>query len=182
MIVRGAELDFQELQSRIKDAAESAFREVRSRYPNEEFCGYGLYSDPDAITVCPAVNACAHLEKVIADDPDDEEYYRWSPGEWNHEFEGAGYFREISSSLANEVKGIKSPEEHRRFKQQLYECCVTVLEDIKRDRFFSDMGESGVLVFTVSDAENESECDWIDCLNRMVLAVRFRNWFGASSV
>ena len=47
---------------------------MRSRYPNEEFCGYALYSDADAITVCPSVNDRAHLEKVTAIDPDDAEY------------------------------------------------------------------------------------------------------------
>jgi hypothetical protein len=54
---------------------------------------------------------------------------------------------------------------------------VTALEDMKKDGVFREMGESGVLVFTVSDAENEAECDWIDRLNRSKLAVRFRDWF-----
>ena len=176
-----AKLDFPELRSRIKEAAESAFAQVRSRNPNEEFCGYALYSDPDASTVCPAVNTRTHLEKMIAKDPDDAVYYRWSPGEWNHEFEGAEYFKEISDLLGDEVRRIESPEEHKRFKQQVYEYCVRALEDMKRETFFSDLDESGVLVFTVSDATNESERDWIDRLNSKELAQNFRDWIGSSS-
>jgi len=155
--------------------------QVRRRNPNEEFCGYALYSDPDAITVCPAVNTRAHLEKMIANDPDDAVYYRWSPGEWNHEFEGAEYFKGIPSSLANEVNGIESPEEYKRFKQQVYECCVNTLEEMKREGFFSDLGESGVLVFAISDATNESEADWIDRLNSKELAQNFRDWIASLS-
>jgi hypothetical protein len=171
-------LDIQELRSKIKDAATSAFSLVRSRHPNQQFCGYALYSDPDAVTVCPSVNTSAHLEKMIATDPDDAEYYRWSPAEWSHEFEGAEYFTEISKALANQVKGIVSSEEHKIFKLKLYECCVSVLESMKNEGFFIDIKDSGVLVFTVSDEINGLECDWIDRLNRIELAEKFRMWVG----
>lgn len=42
---------------------------------------------------------------MIVNDPGDAEYYRWSSGEWNHEFEGAEFFQEISNSLASQVNG-----------------------------------------------------------------------------
>jgi len=169
-------LDSQGLEEKIRRAAESAFKQVRSRHPDEEFCGYALYSDADAITVCPSVNSRAHLEQMIANDPGDAEYYRWSPAEWNHEFEGAEHFQEISNYLRAEVKAIKSPEEHNGFKQQVYETCVNVLEDLKQAGFFSDLNESGVLVFAISDGDNESEVDWISRLNAPELAEQFRNW------
>jgi hypothetical protein len=92
---------------------------VRSRYPNEELCGYALYSDADAITVWPSVNDRAHLEKVTAIDPDDAEYYRWSPAEWSHEFERAEYFQKISVSLIDDAKGLRSPQGREQFKASI---------------------------------------------------------------
>nr|WP_229087862.1 DUF4303 domain-containing protein [Brevibacillus sp. M2.1A] len=90
-------MDFQVLQLKIEAAAKAAFEQVRNKYAGQSFCGYALYSDSDAITVCPAVNSTDHLNKMIAEDPDDAIYYRWSPGEWDHEFEGAECFKYIQS-------------------------------------------------------------------------------------
>lgn len=128
-------MDLQELHSQIKAASKQAFSLVRSRYPNEEFCGYALYSDSDAITVCPSTNTRSHLESMIDSDPGDAEYYRWSPAEWSYEFEGAEYFDQVSKALYEQVKGIKSPEEHSRLKNAVYECCVAVLEELKVEEF-----------------------------------------------
>src|SRR5215510_10648506 len=119
---RVRKMNLQELHSKIKAASKQAFGLVRSRYPNENFCGYALYSDSDAITVCPSVNTRHQLERMIDQDPGDAEYYRWSPAEWNHEFEGAEYFDEVSKALAEEVKVIKSIEERSRLKTDVYEC------------------------------------------------------------
>ncbi|BAH46871.1 MULTISPECIES: DUF4303 domain-containing protein [Brevibacillus] len=171
-------MDFQVLQLKIEAAARAAFEQVRNKYAGQSFCGYALYSDSDAITVCPAVNSTDHLNKMIAGDPDDAIYYRWSPGEWDHEFEGAECFKDISNLLYNEVMSMQSAERHRDYKEKVYECCVAALESLKKEGFFSDMSESGVLVFTVSDDTNALECDWIARLNRNELAQEFQNWIG----
>nr|WP_026264107.1 DUF4303 domain-containing protein [Paenibacillus terrigena] len=172
-------MDFQLLQAKIKAAAMDAFERVRNQYPGQSFCGYALYSDADAITVCPAVNSTDNLNNMIAGDPEDAIYYRWSPGEWDHEFEGAEYFAEISSLLFNEVKGMKSVARVRQFKEKVYECCVAALDSLNEEGFFFDLNESGVLVFTVSDATNALECDWIARLNRNELALEFQNWISS---
>jgi len=136
-------LNAQELHLKIVAATKSAFTQVRARYPNAEFCGYALYSDPDAITICPAANTCSHLEKMIFQDPSDAKYYRWSPGEWDHEFEGSEHFSEISKHLYDEAKKITSPHEHKLFKQKIYECCVDALESIKEEGFLMTLVNLG---------------------------------------
>ncbi|WP_152395859.1 DUF4303 domain-containing protein [Paenibacillus guangzhouensis] len=171
-------MDFQVLQLKIEAAAKASFEQVRNKYSGQSFCGYALYSDSDAITVCPAVNSIDHLNKMIAGDPDDAIYYRWSPGEWDHEFEGAEFFKDISNLLYSEVMSIQSTERHRGYKEKVYECCVAALDTLKKEGFFSDMSESGVLVFTVSDDTHALECDWIARLNRKELAEEFHNWIG----
>ena len=179
--IRHTKMDLQELHSQIRIASKQAFSLVRSLYPNEKFCGYALYSDADAITVCLSANTRSHLESMIAKDPGDAEYYRWSPAEWNHEFEGAEYFDQVSKALYEEVKGVKSIEEHSRLKNDVYECCVAVLEELKIDGFFNDLDETGVLVFSISDSSNDLESSWIERLNRPEMAARFRMWKGTLS-
>lgn len=172
-------MDFNELRSKIEIDASKAFLAVRRKFPNQVFCGYALYSDPDAVTVAPAVNSIGHLQKMTNDDPDDAAYYRWSPGEWDHEFEGAEYFKEISTLLRNEASKANSQAEREVFRQDVYECCVAVLKSMKSKGFFSDMDESGVLVFAISDGESDLEGDWIARLNRHDLAEEFRDWIAS---
>lgn len=169
-------MDFDDLRSKIEQAASEAFLAVRRKFPSQIFCGYALYSDPDAVTVAPAVNSVDHLKKMVGDDPGDAVYYRWSPGEWDHEFEGAEYFKDISILLNNEARKIDSEAKREVFRERVYECCVAVLESMKSKGFFSDMDETGVLVFTISDGESDLESDWIARLNRRELSEEFRNW------
>ena len=172
----GVNRKFEELRAKIELAASRAFSVVRKRYPSQAFGGYALYSDPDAVTVAPSVNSVGHLQKMISGDPDDAVYYRWSPGEWDHEFEGAEFFKDISASLRNEAQKIDSEGKREAFRASVYECCVAALESMKSKGFFSDMDDTGVLVFTISDAEDALESDWIARLNRPDLAKEFKDW------
>jgi hypothetical protein len=169
-------MDFDDLRSKIEQAASEAFLAVRRKFPSQIFCGYALYSDPDAVTVAPAVNSVGHLQKMVGDDPGDAVYYRWSPGEWDHEFEGAEYFKDISILLNNEARKLDTETKREVFRERVYECCVAVLESMKSKGFFSDMDETGVLVFNISDGESDLESDWIARLNRRELSEEFRNW------
>lgn len=175
----GMVMNLDELFAKIELAASQAFLLVRKKYPGQDFCGYALCLDPDAVTVAPSVNSVGHLQKMIGDDPDDAVYYRWSPGEWDHEFEGAEFFKGISASLRNEAKKIDSEDKREAFRSRVYECCVAALESLRSKGFFSDMNDAGVLVFTISDAENALESDWIARLNRPDLAEEFRGWIAS---
>ncbi|CBJ40813.1 conserved hypothethical protein (plasmid) [Ralstonia solanacearum CMR15] len=168
-------MDFKGLEAKIEAAAAEAFERVRGRYPGRNFCGYALYSDPGGITVCPAVNSCDHLKGVVAEDPDDAIYYRWSPGEWDHEYEGSECFAEICEMLRKEAAGLGSVDVDQ-FKGNVYECCVAALESLKGKGFFSDMAESGVVVFSISDGESDLERGWAARLNDTELAEEFSKW------
>jgi len=160
----------------IKEAAIAAFKSVRQQEPELKFCGYGLYSDTDAVTVCPAQNSCSHLNKMVSDDPDDKEYYRWSTGEWSHESKGVEFFCEISTYLRSEAKLIDSTNEYEQFKLDVYQSCVLALKSLKEEGFFSDMESNGVVVFTVSDSINSRESEWIELLNNNEASQEFNEW------
>ena len=161
---------------KIKEAAIEAFNSVRQEQPDINFCAYGLYSDTDAITICPAQNSCIHLNKMIENDPDDKEYYRWSPSEWSHESKGGESFNEISTYLRSEAKLIDSTNEYEQFKLDVYQSCVLALKSLKEEGFFSDMESNGVVVFTVSDSINNRESEWIELLNNNEASQEFNEW------
>ncbi|AST30107.1 DUF4303 domain-containing protein [Ralstonia pseudosolanacearum] len=168
-------MNLKELESRIEIAAAEAFGKIRRLYPGQNFCGYALYSDPDGVTVCSAVNSSDHLKEVVAEDPDDTIYYRWSPAEWDHEYEGSEFFAEICEMLRREAAGL-DPVDMDRFRGNVYACCVAALESLKGKGFFSDMDESGVVVFSISDGESDLEREWAARLNEKELAEEFSKW------
>ncbi|MHA6825513.1 DUF4303 domain-containing protein [Ralstonia pseudosolanacearum] len=168
-------MDLRDLERKIEVAAAEAFEQIREKYPGRNFCGYALYSDSDGVAVCSAVNSCDHLKRVIAEDPCDEVYYRWSPGEWDHEYEGSEFFAEICEMLRRAATGL-GPVDMDRFKGNVYACCVAALESLKGKGFFSDMDESGVVVFSISDGESDMEREWAARLNDKELAEEFSKW------
>lgn len=170
-------MDKQLVVEKIKEAAIKAFKSVREQEPELRFCGYGLYSDTDAITVCPAQNSCIHLVKMTDNDPDDKAYYRWSPGEWSHESKGIEFFNEISTYLRAQAKLIESTKEYEQFRSDVYQSCVLVLKELKEEGFFSDIDDNnGVIVFTVSDTINSNEYEWIALLNNDEASQEFSEW------
>jgi hypothetical protein len=169
-------LDKKFVIEKIKEAAIEAFNSVRQEQPDINFCAYGLYSDTDAITICPAQNSCIHLNKMIENDPDDKEYYRWSPSEWSHESKGGESFNEISTYLRAKSKLIKSSDEYDQFKFDVYQSCILALKSLKDEGFFCDMDRNGVIVFTISDAINSNEHEWIELLNSNDASQQFNEW------
>lgn len=166
-----------QLKENIKVAAVAAFSFVRAHYPDEKLCGYALYSDADAITVCPSVNTVGNLQKHLAEGfPEDAEYFRWSPAEWMYEYVGAENFAEISEMLSDLQRGITDPDEFSRFKQTVYESAVVALEELRAENFFNDLGAEGVVVFAISDGDSPGRVEWISRLNSADLAARYEGW------
>jgi hypothetical protein len=171
------QMDFDKLSHEIETAARSCFLMLIEQNPGKIFCGFALYSDAAALTVCPAMNSLSNLMKSVECDPDDAVYYRWSVGEWDHEFDGNAFFSGISASLREEGGKIAPAVERRHFSINVYEACVSALERMKNDRFFQSHGRQATVVFSVSDATIKAEPLWIARLNDRASASEFRKWF-----
>ncbi|NRD71843.1 DUF4303 domain-containing protein [Shewanella sp. VB17] len=170
-------MDFDTLRSEIEEASQKCFSALKHKYSEDDFCGYSLYSDSSAMSISPALNSKKHFDLMCADDPEDSTYYRWSPGEWAYESEGAEFFQEISKQLIDESKKIKNQEQFINFKANVYEACVQSLENLSSIGFLNNREEDSVIVFTVSDSEDpEEEVKWIERLNKKELSDEFTNW------
>ncbi len=173
-------MDYKALKDDIKLATKQCFSELQKKYPNDNVCGYALYSDSDATSVSPAMNTLAHLQELQAEDPDDKAYYKWSPGEWAHEFEGAEFFSAISKALFEEAKSIIATEKLIAFRKNVYEACVSGLEELLKEGVFPRGAEEFVLVFTLSDSEvPDDEIQWIKRLNTEKNANEFESWINS---
>ncbi len=169
-------MDIQLLKNMIENATRQAFDGVRLRHPDQTFCGYALYSDLDAVTVCPAVNSLQNLEKRIASDPADAAFYKWNPGEWDHDFEGAEHFQHICRILQEEVHATQSTEAHEELKDKVYETCVLALNNLKHSGYFHSNNDTVILVFTVTNGEAQRETRWVSQLNSDEVSDEFIRW------
>ncbi|MGW3498019.1 DUF4303 domain-containing protein [Streptomyces sp. NPDC001020] len=145
-------------------AARSAFTRLAEAFGGTECCGYALYSDAAAMTVCCAVNTRDHLARSQAADPDDAEYYRWSPAEWAHEGAGHEYFTEVNRHLLTRSMSLGSLD-LCQWRESAYEACVVTLETLLAENIL-ERDDDTVVVFAVSDhTDAEREADWIRRLN-----------------
>jgi len=170
-------MNFEQLKIDLEEACEKCFTALRAKYTNEMICGYALYSDAGAMSISPALNSKRHLEEVCSDDPGDAIYYKWSPGEWAYEFDGAEFFEEISISLREEINKLDGQNQFSEFRANVYEACVASLEGLLNRGFFAQDSEDNIIVFTISDAdEPENEIKWIKRLNGKKQSSEFAGW------
>lgn len=136
----------------IEAAARTAFTELVVRSGKERIYAFALYSDEDAVTLCPAANTLEYLEKEA--DPDDRAYYIFEPAEWKYEMEGAAAaFNAISRQLWQ-----INQEQQNHFGEQLKDICVNVLLRLRNEGFFDTAaGREVFLLYHVSDHDRDPE-------------------------
>jgi hypothetical protein len=152
--------DFKLFESLVKKGAKQAFNFVRANHPSEKLIGYGLYSDLDAMTICPSVNSESYLNEQVEDDPEYIDCYKWCTSEWAYEFEGSHFFDEAIEML--------SFQESEYFREKIYECGVNVLKELDSEGFFDQANtrKDIVLCFEVFDIDDiDLEASWIEALN-----------------
>ncbi|SEK42373.1 DUF4303 domain-containing protein [Nonomuraea pusilla] len=156
-------------------AARNAFTDLVGPARSARHCGYALYSDAAATSVGCAVNTRAHLARAQATDPEDAEYYRWTPGEWALEGFGHEHFADLNRRLLDLSSGARSSELTTR-RGDVFEACVATLEALLAEGVLVPAPDT-VVVFAVSDHEDPArESEWIRRLNPPSLARRFALW------
>lgn len=169
-------MDFNKLREEIENTSEQCFAALREKYSKDNICSYALYSDAGAMSISPAINTKNNLIEMCKDDPEDCVYYKWTPAEWDHEFEGAKYFEDISQKLQEESKKLDTLEEFTAFRNHVYKACLESLKNLVENGFFSKEADY-IIVFTISDAEDfESEIKWVEQLNNEKNVKEFSNW------
>ena len=160
-------MNFEILKQKIENATKKAFTEMYEKYGADDIYAFALYSDEDAMTVCPSTNTLKYLENA---DQDDLVYYKFAPAEWKYEMKGAEKdFNEICSDLRDELDKIKDDEEWFYRNQKLvFNTCIDVLEKLKNENFFKNIiGKEIFLTFTVSDYDFEEKDDFKEIITRL---------------
>ncbi|MFG2629794.1 DUF4303 domain-containing protein [Streptomyces sp. NPDC048473] len=171
------------LRVEVERVARAAFVGLLSARPAADYCGYALYSDAGAMTVCCAANTRSHLTRLRAEDPAEAEYYEWTPAEWAMEGVAAEQFASICRRLRAAGPHADGAE-FTRFRDTVYDACVAALESLVAAGIFGPSTDH-VVVFTVSDpddADPAHESEWIRRLNPPDHADRFARWREAAPV
>lgn len=120
-----------------------------------------------------AINTKTHLEQY--QESDDPIYYKWSPEEWEFSSEGEDVFRTISQELTRESLSEQSDKKHSAFVESVFKCCVESLKELKKEGLFNDSPDA-VIMFSVFDYDEDTECERIEQLNTIELSEEFCNW------
>lgn len=151
-----AAFDFATLEATIIRACRAAFEDVAAAHPNEAVCAFALYSDEDAMTVCPSFDLVSRRDARLAKHADDPDVYTFETAEWALEAFGArDAFRDICTTVRTHVMQLDD-DDAASFKAQLFETCIRTLERLRAEGAFD--GYPGLLLrFTVSDTDVEAK-------------------------
>ncbi|MFJ3221010.1 DUF4303 domain-containing protein [Kitasatospora sp. NPDC086801] len=170
------------LRAEVERAARAAFAGLLDARPAADYCGFALYSDAGAMTVCCAANTVSHLARLRAEDPAEAAYYEWTPAEWAMEGVAAERFASICRRLYAAGPDDDGAE-FTRFRDTVYDACVGALESLVAAGTFGP-GTDHVVVFAVSDPDDEDharQTEWIRRLNPPGQADRFARWLETAS-
>jgi hypothetical protein len=149
--------NFEALEKKILAACKQAFRDVHKKFPRETICAFALYSDQDAMTVCPAFDLVSALEKRQLGDPESASLHKFAPPEWKLEMFGAdAAFTRICTTVRE--YGMAHPKELPSFKKRLFETCLRVLEQLRASHPIARRPEV-LITFAVSDTDPKAAAE-----------------------
>lgn len=153
------DFDFDQLCADIVAAAWEALQEVSTARPDEDLCGFALYSDSGAMTVCPSMCTTRFLATTLRESPDEYLVFKYSPSEWPLEGIGADeafgdICRKVRTHLFDEIGDDR--EAFRAFRMCLMETCIRAQEQLRRT-YSGVLPEDFLLLVTISDDDEPAE-------------------------
>ena len=170
------EFDFQSLKKKIEFATKKCLMENKEKY-GSDICAFALISDDGAMTVVPFTNTHTHLKKMQLEDLAYEDDYEFNPSEWLTDDGANDEFSEICKILRTEEE--KENLDFAKFKNELFETCVEVLQDLRREKAFFEILQKDILVmFDISDTDESEErlIEWFKSTNTVENGKRFEKW------
>ena len=170
-----AVFDVQCFQQDLAAAARAALAEVAARAPHDPIRAFALYTDSGAMTVCPAMAPASYFARIAEEEPDDVDYYRFTPAEWPYEAEGAqAEFWALCSQLRAHLKRL-SPDGFEPFKARLLDTCEQCVRALRDEH--DPSADFLWLVAVSDDTEPASVCvPRVQRLNAPLIAQAFAAW------
>ena len=174
---------FDQIRLQIRDAARAVFAEVQQQHPDEEFYAFALYTDGDAITVCPAANSEEALQRKVnqrnESDPAELRYLRWAIAEWEYETAGAERFQTVCDQLRECRLQGDMTKDITAFSRQLQATMISALRDLDMESLFGSANRRDKVVLFVSTSDSadaqQVETQSAHKLNPQPVYRRFRN-------
>jgi len=171
-----AALNPDRLRPVLKDAVRGTFRDLKSRYPDERFYAFALYTAGEAEYVLPTANteeglrrrAEGYVRRGYAPPETGAASLRWNPADWAYHLEGdEPYFGEVERLL------MQAPEPHdlegdtyRARVDGVFETCLAALEELDAEGLFGRGEERQAIVINLLKGDQSNE-EMLECAKRL---------------
>ncbi len=170
-------MDFTVLKQNLKEVTKKAFLENLNKY-GKDICGFALVSDDGAMTVVPFTNTLSHLQKMQAEDPKYKEVYEFEPAEWLSSDGANEEVNQICQLLHTAIEKLEGAD-FDQFKNELFETCVIVLEELQTEKFFGTTLQKDIpIIFSISDTDEPKEnlIAWNKRTNSLAMSKSYENY------
>lgn len=163
--------DFENFKKKLKNLTKDIFISINSN----EVCGFCLFSDAGAMSLSAGFNTRSYLENNWKKDPENKQYYRWYAGEWFDD----GIPNDELDNLSWKLFNAEYSDDFAKHKNKFCNTIVNVLKELNNEGIFNSKGDDFVLVFCVTDPDDEdedNELKWMKELNNKVIFKEYENW------
>ncbi|MCO7226174.1 DUF4303 domain-containing protein [Pleionea sp. CnH1-48] len=148
--------DIKEITALIKEAARSAFTQIKEQHPSEHFFAYALTTLDDVCYVSASVNSEQNVQALMQEQNLPKEnsetvYYRWSPCEWGKfEYIKPECFGPVDDILQQAYDGLDDEnDEFDSYRSDILDAMMAALEELDKEGFWgSGKAREEVTVFT----------------------------------
>lgn len=143
-----------EFREAVKQGAARAFQATCADHEDEQIYAFALYTDGDAMTVCPAANSEeAYARKSKGEDPSELAILRWATAEWAYEFEHVEFFAD-AQVIQHDLLRPFDWDAPDAFREELCRAMVAALEELNAANVFGTgpARDRVTVFFTISDS------------------------------
>ncbi len=137
----------EQFRAELKIAAKNAFEKALKEIGPEDICGFAFHTDEEAMTITTMVNTRLHLQEMIKEDPEETNYYRFTPDEWAQDLELAPLF----SNYLYQLNQSTPEEAYEQYTKDTFHLFINILRELKEEGLFSTMKEDFLLLLNITD-------------------------------
>lgn len=159
-------LDFDLLRKTAVREAIVAFQAAVSKYSDETFYVFCLYTDNDVTSVYPVANTLEGFQRICAASNNEEpNYYQWAPAEWDLDFgqyDQSGFMAKTNKLLYPTEYPEESGEVFGERKRRALIALTEVLAEVRESGVFSDHSRHSRIAFWVNIGDAmDREIEWM---------------------
>lgn len=137
------------IKTELKKSVYQHYKSICSKYPEEHFYAYCLYTDDDVTSIGPVSNKTSEINN---NDIEHLNYYKYCPEEWS-DWDDYGLFDHVNTLIKNYYKEME--DNFEEYRESILKEALQILKEIDNEGLFGVKSDERFLVLWISDSNDK---------------------------